>query len=105
MTRTVPNLFWFTLLPGVGFWVHLVLWVMDWSVPKHDGSGENWLPVLIQLGLFWLSAAAGGVLLLIAIIQTIRKQTSWYWWLAAIFDLGPAIIFFLVYIPNQLLKR
>src|SRR5687767_13161976 len=104
MERPLQNLFWLTLLPGIGFWAHLVLWFMDWSVPKPAGSGENWFPMMIQLGLFCLSAAAGSLFLTIAVIQTIRRHTSWHWWLTAVVNLAPAVVWFSVYIPIQLFQ-
>lgn len=93
MQERISKRFWLILLPGIGFWVHLCLWILDWSVPST--SSENYWPMLIQIGLMALCVAFALYCLVAAAIKTLKKRTSWHLWLALLVNAAPAVFFYL----------
>jgi hypothetical protein len=74
--------------PGTAFWIHLFLWTRIWD----QGHGENWWPVLIQLGLGCLSLMFLLFCLVSAIVQLVNKQRSFDWWIASLVDVSPLML-------------
>src|SRR5262245_56325657 len=82
------------LLPGIAFWAHLFLWFMGWSIPSD--SSENWWPVLIQIGIFFLCAIFFLIGVTIAVRTMIGKRPSGHWWVVALVNSTPVLGFLLL---------
>ena len=76
-------------LPGLAFWLHIPFW--QWIWPIIWGPGENWLPLIIQLGLAWLSLIFAVFNVVAGVVALVRKRDGIVWWTAAMVNGSPLL--------------
>jgi hypothetical protein len=90
MRPTEVNSILLLSLPGIGFWLHIPIWIWLW--PAVWGPGENWWPVLIQFGLFFLSIGISAVSSVVAYKKTRQSPENLGWWIPPAVNASPVLL-------------
>ena len=72
-------------LPALAFWVSLLVWAND------HRPGENYLPMLLTLGLLVLSTMSFLIFVVMGLVMKIKQKDGFDWFIAALINLTPAL--------------